>query len=264
MEQRGFGTTGPTLPVVGLGTWQVFDVGPDGVPAARAVVEAALDGGVRLFDSSPMYGRAEAVLAEALGDRRAEAFVATKIWTQSADEAERQLAAQLGLYGGHVELEQIHNLVAWQERLPWLERRRAAGEVGLIGATQHYENALDELERIMRTGRIHAIQIPYNPRQRTVELRILPLARELGLGVIGMRPLGGSGSVIAPPRDFDADALGVGSWFEALLRWSLFDDRIHVVDPGTLDPEHMRANIRAASLPPLDPAVREAIGRLAA
>ena len=130
MEQRAFGSTGIELPVVGLGTWQVFDIGPDEEHRADDVVAAAFDGGTRVVDSSPMYGRAEAVLGRAMGARRAEAFVATKIWTPSPEEARRQLAAQLAFYGEHVELEQIHNLVNWRAYLPWLEEERDGGGSG--------------------------------------------------------------------------------------------------------------------------------------
>jgi diketogulonate reductase-like aldo/keto reductase len=263
VETRPFGRRGPLLPVVGLGTWQVFDVGPDGISRARQVVEAAFEGGARVVDSSPMYGRAEAVLGEALAGLRDRAFVATKIWTPSADEADAQFAAQLRFFGGRVELEQIHNLVGWRERLPWLERQREAGRIALIGATQHYEDRLDELEEVMRTGRIDAIQVPFNPRQRRVETRILPLAEELGLGVIGMRPLGGAGSEIPAPHERELEGLGVESWAEALLRWSLADPRVSVVIPATRDPGHMRGNLRAGEGHPLDPAARERIGRLA-
>src|SRR5688572_2011013 len=106
MRAGAFGGTGIELPVVGLGTWQVFDLAPEEEHVAARVVAAAFAEGVRVVDSSPMYGRAEAVLGRALGGLRAEAFVATKIWTRSADEARRQLDAQLGFYGGRVELEQ--------------------------------------------------------------------------------------------------------------------------------------------------------------
>lgn len=95
MEQRAFGRTGWRVPVIGLGTWQVFDVGPSGEPRAAEVVDGALAGGARLFDSSPMYGRAEAVLGRALGARRDGVLVASKIWTPSSDEARRQLDDQL-------------------------------------------------------------------------------------------------------------------------------------------------------------------------
>ena len=263
VERRRFGSTGLEVPVIGLGTWQVFDLAPERAPRAREVVEAAFAGGTRLVDSSPMYGRAERILGEALGERRGEGIVATKIWTPSEDEARRQLADQLTFYGGHVELEQIHNLVAWEERLAWLERERDAGHIDLIGATHYQASAFDELARVMRTGRIQAIQVPYNPRQREAEREILPLAADLGLGVIAMRPLGGAGAVIPEPRQGGwQEALTVESWAEALLRWALSDERIHVVIPATSSPAHATANARAGLEPAFGPDERRLVERL--
>jgi aryl-alcohol dehydrogenase-like predicted oxidoreductase len=109
MELRRFGNAGPELPVVGLGTWLVFDVEPAREANAAKIVAAAFDAGSIVVDSSPMYGRAERVLGRALAGRRPEAFVATKIWTQAAETGRRQLADQLAFYGGRVDLEQIHN-----------------------------------------------------------------------------------------------------------------------------------------------------------
>ena len=237
--------------MVGLGTWRTLDVGPVEEPNARAVVEAMLDGGAQVFDSSPMYGRAEGVLGRALGARRGEAFVATKIWSPSPAEARRQLDAQLGFYGGRVELEQIHNLVAWREHLPWLEAEREAGRIGAIGATHYSESAYGELERVMRTGRIQAVQIPYNPLQREAERRILPLAEELGLGVIAMRPFG-EGALV---RRVEA---------RELLKLTLADPRVHVAIPATAKVEHARANVAAAA-PPWPSAEERAalVGRVA-
>src|SRR5918998_566528 len=162
MEARRFGKTGIAVPVVGLGTWLTLDVGPEGESRAREVVTEVLAAGGHLFDSSPMYGRAERVLGRALAGRREDAFVATKIWTRSPAEARRQLADQLTFYDGRVELEQVHNLVAWTEHLDWLEREREAGRIRHVGATHYDSSAFDELERVARTGRIDAIQIPYN------------------------------------------------------------------------------------------------------
>jgi aryl-alcohol dehydrogenase-like predicted oxidoreductase len=250
MEHRRFGRTGWEVPVVGLGTWQTFDVGPDGESAARRVVDAVWDGGTRLFDSSPMYGRAEAVVGRALGDRRRDALVATKIWTSSMAEGRSQFEAQLAFFGGRVDLEQVHNLVRWQEHLEWLEAERASGRIGLLGATHYSPGAFDELEVVMRTGRIDAIQVPYNPLERDAERRILPLAAELDLGVIAMRPLGG-GSLVRR----------VGA--AELLKWTLADERVHVAIPATFSVVHARTNAEAGGPPWPSPEERQRLVGLA-
>lgn len=236
MEHRRFGRTGWEVPVVGLGTWQTFDVDPGDEGAAHDVVDAVWEGGTRFFDSSPMYGRAEGVLGRSLGDRRADALVATKIWTSSMDRARSQFEAQLEFFGDRVDLEQVHNLVAWREHLEWLADERAAGRIGFLGATHYAASAFDELEQVMRTGLIDAIQVPYNPLEADAERRILPLAAELDLGVIAMRPLGGG----ALARRFDAGEL---------LKWALADERVHVAIPATSSPAHARSNTAAGAAP---------------
>lgn len=232
------------MPVVGLGTWQTLDLPDAEQGAADAVVAAFLDAGGRLVDTSPMYGRAERVLGAALGDRRDDAYVATKIWTSSADEAREQLARQLEWFGGRVELEQIHNLVGWREHLPWLQAERDAGRIGALGATHYSPGAFGELADVMRSGRIEAIQIPWNPGERDAEAEIVPLAAELNLGVLAMRPLGSGGLGAGPPAA-ELRALGVESWAEAVLVWALSDTRVSAVIPATRDPAHAAANARA-------------------
>jgi aryl-alcohol dehydrogenase-like predicted oxidoreductase len=245
MERRRFGRSGLEVPVIGLGTWQTFDVGPEGQESARTVVETVFEAGTRLFDTSPMYGQAEAVLARALDGIRNDALVATKIWTSSVGDGRSQFEAQLDMYA-RVELQQIHNLVAWEEHLPWLEEERDAGRIDLIGATHYDEGSFGELERVMRTGRIDAVQIPYNPHERAAAARILPLAAELDLGVIAMRPLGG-GSLAGR---FDATEL---------LKWTLSDERVHVAIPATSNEEHARTNAAAGSPPWLSQERRRAL-----
>ncbi len=177
------------------------------------------------------WGAAKEMLLCTLTD---EGVLVSITATADYEQARAQFAGQLGLYG-RVQIEQIHNLVAWREHLPWLEEERDAGRIDLIGATHYSASAFDELEQVMRTGRIDAIQIPYNPEERAAEKRILPLAAELDLGVIAMRPLGGGALV----RRHGATEL---------LKWTLTDERVHVAIPATADSEHARANV-AVGLP---------------
>ena len=158
------------------------------------------EGGTRVVDSSPMSGGPRPCCGRALEGIRDERVVATKIWARSVREGREQLEAQLGFYGGRVDVEQVHNLVAWRDHLDWLEAERDAGRVGVLGATHWNEASFDELATVMRTGRIACIQIPYNPLERRCEDVILPLAEELGLGVIAMRPFA-EGLVRRAPSD---------------------------------------------------------------
>jgi aryl-alcohol dehydrogenase-like predicted oxidoreductase len=264
MQTRAFGTTGLEVPVIGLGTWSTFDLPRDEEPVAHEVVAAAFDAGTRLVDSSPMYGRAEEVLGRALGQRRNAAIVATKIWTPSVREGRRQFAAQLDGVGGRVEVLQVHNLVAWREHLGWMEDERDAGRIGVLGATHWNPGAFDELEEVMRTRRIGCIQIPWNPREREAAHRILPLADDLGLGVIAMRPFGEGGLLRGAPSAAELAPLGGGSWPQVLLRWCRSDPRVHVPIPATRNPDHARANAAAADGPALDAEQRALVEQLAA
>jgi aryl-alcohol dehydrogenase-like predicted oxidoreductase len=267
MEQRGLGLSGLRVPVVGMGTWRTFDVtGAAQEANARVIVDTALNAGTNFFDSSPMYGQAERVLGLALEGRRDQALVASKIWTPSVADGEAQAGRALGYFGGHIALYQIHNLVAWRDHLTLLERLRDAGQVSVIGATHYSPSAFDELAVVMRTGRIGAIQIPYNPQERAVERVILPLAAELGLGVVVMRPFGEGALLRRTPSQSDLAPLrpfGVTTWPQALLKWVLADPRCHVAIPATSRPERMSENAAAGAPPWFGPEERALVSRLA-
>jgi aryl-alcohol dehydrogenase-like predicted oxidoreductase len=216
MERRTLGPDGFEVPVVGMGTSRTLDVrGRAAEATSRRIVEEALDTGANLFDSSPMYGEAERVLGLALDGRRQEAIVATKVWTGDDGQAERQIETSLRHAQGRVELYQIHNLVAWPARLERLERLRDDGLVDVVGATHYDAAAFDELMTVMRSGRIGFVQVPYNPLEREVERAVLPLAEDLGLGVMLMRPFG-RGSVLrrwpSPAELAPLEPFGVTTW----------------------------------------------------
>jgi diketogulonate reductase-like aldo/keto reductase len=263
IERRRLGRDGPELPIVGLGSWLVFDVPPSAQPGVNAVVESAFETGIRVLDSSPMYGRAEAVIAAALGGpRREEAFVATKVWTSSVAEGRAHFARQLGWFGGRVDLLQVHNLVAWREHLDWMERERDAGRIGHIGVTHYTPGGFAEMERAMRSGRIDTIQIALNPIEDEAADRILPLAADLGLGVLVNRPFGQGGLLRQGFPNELADA-GLRDWPDALLRWTLSDPRVTVALPATASPDHARANGRSGAGPWLSPEARDLVARVA-
>lgn len=268
MEQRAFGNSGLTVPAVGMGTWQSLDVRGAAEEADRhRVVHAAIEAGTTLFDTSPMYGQSPRVLADALRGTRDRVLVADKVWTPSASMGREQARRSVAWYGGRVDIYQIHNLVAWREHLPMLEEMRADGSAGVVGATHYAHSAFPELVRVMRTGRIQMIQVPYNAADRLAEREILPLAADLGLGVLVMEPLGSGSLVRRAPSDGDLAPLaelGVTTWAQALLKWILSDPRVHCVIPATRRAERAVQNAAAGSPPWFDGDTRAYVARLAA
>jgi aryl-alcohol dehydrogenase-like predicted oxidoreductase len=160
----------------------------------------------------------------------------------------------------------VHNLVAWQEHLGWLGAEREAGRIGRLGVTHSDARAFDELERALSTRRVETLQVPLNPYERACEERLLPLAEELGVAVIVMRPLG-AGALVrrSPSQDELAPlaAFGVRTWPHALLKWALSDPRVDVVVPATRDPDHARENAAAGDPPWLGTEERRLVERLA-
>lgn len=265
MERRKIGTTGISLPVVGMGTWKTFDVrGAENERRVAEVVQRAVKHGTNLFDTSPMYGESERVLSQAIEPMRERVLVADKVWTADKKEGREQIQRALEWYG-KVDVYQIHNLVAWREHLPVLEELKQRGRIGILGATHYQRSAFGELMELMETGRIQLIQIPYSAGDRAVEQEVLPLADELGIGVLVMKPLG-TGSLLhrAPPSLHDFERFGVRTWAQVLLKWILSDARVHSVLPATSSPDHAEENAVAGSAPWFDADTREWVARKAA
>jgi diketogulonate reductase-like aldo/keto reductase len=211
-----------------------------------------------------MYS-SEQALGTALAPRRDGATVLTKIWTPAPEEARRQLADQLAWFG-RIEVEQVHNLVAWEQHLPWLESARADGYIGRLGVTHYSPSAFGELARALRTERFQTLQIPLNPQQREAERELLPLAAELGVAVIVMEPFD-SGALLRrpPPPEQLAPlrAFGIETWPQALLKWLLSDPRVDLVIPATSKPERTAENAAAGQPPWFGPEERALVERLA-
>jgi aryl-alcohol dehydrogenase-like predicted oxidoreductase len=264
MERRALGRTGLTVSVIGVGTWQTYDVRDS--RTVQPVTDAVLAGGAAFFDSSPMYGAAERVLASTLGARRKDVVIATKVWAGSAREGREQIGRALEWYGGHIEVYQIHNLEGWQVHLPYLEQLKAEGKIRAIGITHWSASQFDRMGEIIATGRIDVIQVPLNPQERDVERTLLPMAAARGLGVIVMRPLAqGALARRSPPvRELSfLQAYGLETWAQALLNWGVSDPRVSVAIPATRDVGHARDNCAVGAARRFDAATRERVAALA-
>ena len=255
--RRQLGRSALTVPAIGMGTWRTFDTDKD----RRPLVDAAIDSGIDMFDSSPMYGKAEATLARALFGIRDRVQVATKIWTSSAAEGRAQADRALKLFG-HVDVYQVHNLVNVPAQLALLEELKDEGKVRAIGATHYQESAFAEMAALMKSKRLDMVQIPYNPQRRTAEREILPLAEELGLGVFVMSPLQ-YGILHLRPAVTELRALGVDTWAQAVLKWIASDPRVSTVLTATQDLDHVRENALAGDPPFFTPKQRATVARMA-
>ncbi|HVS48659.1 MAG TPA: aldo/keto reductase [Candidatus Dormibacteraeota bacterium] len=257
MDRRSLGRTDITVPAIGMGTWRTFDTGED----RRPLVDAAIASGIDLFDSSPMYGRAEGTLARALEGIRERVVVATKIWTSSAEEGQAQAEHALRLFE-HVDVYQVHNLLNVPDQLALLERLKDEGKVRAVGATHYQESAFRDLAALMKTKRLDMVQIPYNPLRRAAERELLPLAESMGLGVFVMSPLQ-QGILDRRPSPAQLKQLGVATWAQAILKWIASDPRVSTVLTATQVVNHVRENAVAGDPPFFTPEQRALVVRIA-
>jgi aryl-alcohol dehydrogenase-like predicted oxidoreductase len=257
MDRRRLGGTSIDVPVIGMGTWRTFDTDED----RRPLVDVAIESGIDLFDSSPMYGRAETTVARTLQGIRERVIVATKIWTASAEEGQAQADHALRLFG-HVDVYQVHNLVNVPAQLAMLERLKGEGKVRAVGATHYQESAFRDLAALMRTNRLDMVQIPYNPLRRTAERQLLPLAESLGLGVLVMSSLQ-QGILDRKPSLAQLHELGVATWAQAVLKWVASDPRVSTVLTATHRADHVRENALAGARPFFTPDQRALVIRIA-
>jgi diketogulonate reductase-like aldo/keto reductase len=194
MMTRPIPSTGEAMPVIGLGTWRAFDVGSGetGRRPLRGVLQQLLDDGGRIIDTSPMYGRAEAVTGDLLAEMgmRLPSFLATKVWTTGRERGIEQMrrSAQL-LRTEVIDLIQIHNLVDWRTHLATLRAMKEEGRVRYIGITHYTAGALPELARILRTEPgIDFVQLGYSVAARAAETELMPTALDRGVAVIANQP----------------------------------------------------------------------------
>ncbi len=241
------------LPVVGIGTWQTFDVGSQRseLDQRKAVLQTLFDAGGRVINSSPMYGRAEAVVGTLLAEMKARerAFIATKVWTSGEAAGIAQMnASSAKLQAPVIDLMQVHNLVDWRTHLDTLRAWKDEKRIRYIGITHYTVPSLDDLAAIIKSERIDFVQFAYSINVREAEASLLPVAAERGVAVIINQPFG-SGSLFQQVRgkplpDWAAE-LDCASWGQFFLKFILGHPAVTCVIPGTGRPDHARENVGA-------------------
>ncbi len=256
MRTRAIPSTGEALPVIGLGTSRVFDVGADPLERAarRDVLAILFDSGGSVIDSSPMYGRAEAVVGAELAalGRRDSAFLATKVWTRGRSAGIAQMERSMRRLGTQrIDLMQVHNLVDLDTQLATLREWKAAGRIRYLGVTHWTPGALDDLAAVVAGARIDFVQFAYSIAARGAERRLLPLCAERGVATLINRPYV-NGRLFRRARghavpSWAAAELGCASWGQFLLKYILGHPAVSCVIPGTGKPRHARDNVGAGS-----------------
>jgi diketogulonate reductase-like aldo/keto reductase len=265
MNTRAMPRTREAIPTIGLGTWQAFDVDAAGRAPLVAVVREFLAAGGRVIDSSPMYGRSEAVVGDVLAELGAigAPFLATKVWTRGRREAVAQMAeSRRRMRAERIDLMQIHNLLDWQTHLPVLREHKRAGSIRYLGVTHYAHSSFAELERLIRGEQLDFVQLPYNLADRAAEARLLPAAADTGTAVLVMRPFEEGAlfrRVRGKPLPGCAAELGCTSWAQIFLKFILGHPAVTCPIPATSDPTHLADNLRAGFGPLPDPAQRRAM-----
>jgi diketogulonate reductase-like aldo/keto reductase len=244
---RAIPSTGEKLPVIGLGSWQTFDV--DDTAPVKPVVEKFLALGGRVIDSSPMYGRSETAIGKMLVDLKQTAWLATKVWTRGKDEGIAQMKRSLSRLGVEkLDLMQIHNLVDWKTHLATLRAWKAAGTIRYIGITHYSHGAFDEMEQIIKTEKIDFVQLPYSAGERGAEKRLLPAAKDAGVAVLVMEPFS-KGELFArvkgKPLPAVAKDVGATSWAQLFLKFLVGHPAVTCPIPATSNLRHVEDNLGA-------------------
>ncbi len=250
---RAIPSSGEQLPVIGMGTWRTFNVGGDKqlVEDRTRVLETFLGRGGTLVDSSPMYGSADDVMGEALESLNAhdKVFSANKIWTRDGDATREQDRASRRKWGiERFDLQQVHNLLAWESHLETLKQMKADGEIRYLGITTSHGRRHRDFAHIMEQEPLDFVQLTYNVLDREAEQRLLPLAKERGIAVIVNRPFQG-GSLFRryqsePLPDWAGEA-GCSNWAEFLLKFIVSHPAVTCAIPATTRVEHMGENMGA-------------------
>ncbi len=253
MLKRKIPSSSQWLPVVGLGTWQTFDVG-DSVAERKVLTEVlhkmnSLGG--RVIDSSPMYGISEHVVGDLTQGKSFsnDLFYATKVWTTGKEAGIRQMNTSFELMKRkQMDLMQIHNLVDWKTHVKTLRAWKESGKIKYWGITHYTNSAHSDLERVIKSERPDFVQFNYSIMSRHAEKSLFETVRQNGTAVLINRPYEGGNLFRATKGKTLPDwtkEFGIKSWGQFFLKFILSNELVNCVIPGTSKPHHMVDNMMA-------------------
>ena len=252
MLTRPIPLSGEALPVIGLGTYGVFDV--DGSAAEieirREIVDALTGAGGSVIDSSPMYNRSEKIVGEVLGStgRRRDCFLATKVWTDGRAAGVRQMRESAALMQTDtIDLMQVHNRRDMVSHWTSISDFKEEGFVRYSGVTDYRDSAGEDLVKIMRQYKPDFVQINYSLGERGAERTVLPAAQDLGVAVLINRPfMAGRLFRAVGERPLPNWATGFAdSWGQFFLKFIISHEAVNCVIPATSKLRHMADNAGA-------------------
>jgi aryl-alcohol dehydrogenase-like predicted oxidoreductase len=253
MLKRNIPSTGEALPVIGLGTSDVFDVGDRNTDRAplREVLRTLIDAGGSLLDTSPMYGQAEGVAGDLIEELalRSRMFVATKVWTRGREAGLRQIENSMRLLKSpKLDLVQVHNLVDLDTQLANCRSLKEQGRVRYIGITHYTVSAHEDLAKVIEREPLDFVQFNYSIATRDAERRLLPLAAERKVAVLANRPFE-DGTLFSRVRGKElppwAGEFDCTSWAQFFLKFIVSHPAVTAVIPATAKPDHLRDNVAA-------------------
>ena len=264
MRTKPIPTTGEELPIVGLGTYRVFDTDstPAEIAARRKIVEQLIKSGGSLLDTSPMYNRSEKVIGDVIasGADRDRLFLATKVWTdgQASGSQQMQRSAKL-MQTDVIDLMQVHNLRDTGLHMQTIREWQKQGKVRYSGLTHYTDSAQAELTTEMQQFKPDFIQINYSIGDRAAERKLLPMAADQGVAVLINRPFQAGGLFDAVAGKSAPDWAGefAQSWGQFFLKFIISHPAVTCVIPATSKPHHMIDNLGAGIGPLPDQAMRK-------
>lgn len=259
IQERMIPSSGEMLPIVGLGTWQTFDVGFNSpqIESLKQVLKEMNSKGGKLIDTSPMYGNSEKILGYLTKNEKFknDFFYATKVWTSGKQSGIAQMNSSMKkMSRDSMDLIQIHNLVDWKVHAKTLRDWKEIKKIKYWGITHYTNSSHSTLKKIIESEKPDFVQFNYSINDRNAENGLLQVAKENQVAVIINRPYGG-GTLFRKVRGKKLPEWckenDIHSWGQFFLKYLLANEAVNCVIPGTSKPHHMIDNMMAGygSLP---------------